>query len=252
MAHIRFANVDLEYPVRESRAVTFKEFIVHGIFFRKRTERVRSIRALSDLTFHIHDGERIGIIGLNGAGKSTLLRTIGGIYPINNGTRDVQGSICSLFDIAVGFETDATGWQNIYYRSYLQGETPRTIKPKLKDIEEFTELGNFLNLPIRCYSAGMVTRLAFAIATSRCPEILLIDEVFSTGDLVFQQKAEARMRDLLNKAQIVVMVGHDLSFLQEFCTKVIWLHHGKIHAMGPTRQVIQAYTQDASQLRQAA
>jgi ABC-type polysaccharide/polyol phosphate transport system ATPase subunit len=252
MAHIRFANVDLEYPVRENQTVTLKEFILHGIFLRKRAERVRSIKALCDVTFQIHDGERIGIIGLNGAGKSTLLRTIGGIYPIQNGARDVQGSIRSLFDIALGFESDATGWENIYYRSYLQGETPKTIKPKLKEIEEFTELGDFLNLPVRCYSAGMLMRLAFTVATSRCPEILLIDEVFSTGDLPFQKKAEARMRDLLHRAQIVVMVGHDLEFLQEFCTQIIWLHHGKLHAMGPTRQIIEAYTQDASQLRPAA
>src|SRR5436309_3768558 len=127
MAHIRFANVDLEYPVRENQTSTLKEFILHGVFLRKRSDRVRSIKALSDLSFQIQDGERVGIIGLNGAGKSTLLRTIGGIYPVMRGARDVQGSIGSLFDIALGFETDATGWQNIYYRSYLQGETPTTV-----------------------------------------------------------------------------------------------------------------------------
>lgn len=251
MALVQFNNVDLEYPVRENQTVTLKEFILHGLFRKKKTG-VRAIKALSDLTFRINDGERVGMIGLNGAGKSTLLRTIGGIYPIKSGKRIVDGSICALFDIALGFEYDATGWQNIYFRSYLQGETPSTVKEKLKEIEEFTELGNFLNLPVRCYSTGMLMRLAFAIATSRCPEILLIDEVFATGDLVFQKKAEARMRDFLHKAKIVVMVGHNLEFLQEFCTTVIWLHKGQIHAIGPTRQIIQAYKGDAAQLPKAA
>jgi lipopolysaccharide transport system ATP-binding protein len=251
MTHIQFDHVDLEYPVRENQIVTFKEFILHGLFRKTRTG-ARTIKALSDLSFQIQDGERVGIIGLNGAGKSTLLRTIGGIYPINRGSRIVRGSICSLFDIGLGFEPNATGWQNIYFRSYLQGETPKTIKPKLREIEEFTELGDFLNLPLRCYSTGMMMRLAFAVATSRCPEILLIDEVFGTGDLVFQKKAETRMRDFLHKSRIVVMVGHDLEFLQEFCTSVIWLHHGSIHMTGPTRQIIQAYTRDAAQLQKAA
>ena len=251
MTHIQFDHVDLEYPVRENQMVTFKEFILHGLFRKKRTG-ARSIKALSDISFQIQDGERVGIIGLNGAGKSTLLRTIGGIYPINRGTRGVRGSICSLFDISLGFEPNATGWQNVYFRSYLQGETPKSIKPKLKEIEKFTELGDFLNLPVRCYSTGMLMRLAFAVATARCPEILLIDEVFGTGDLVFQKKAEARMRDFLHKARIVVMVGHHLEFLQEFCTSVIWLHRGSVHMIGPTRQVIQAYTRDAQQLQKAA
>ena len=190
MALIQFTNVDLEYPVRQTRSVSFKEFIVQGMFRPKKQDRVKSIKALTDLTFQMHDGDRVGIIGLNGAGKSTLLRTIGGIYPIKRGARIVKGNICSLYEIQVGFDQDATGRQNIYYRSYLQGETPTTIKENLQQIEDFTELGHFLQLPIRCYSTGMLMRLAFSIATARHPEILLIDEVFATGDLVFQKKAE--------------------------------------------------------------
>src|ERR1051325_7433248 len=120
MTHIRFDHVDLEYPVRENQAVTFKEFAVRWLL-RKKTNPVRTIKALSDVSFQIEDGERVGIIGLNGAGKSTLLRTIGGIYPVSQGSRTVEGSICALFDIALGFEHEATGWQHVHYRSYLQG-----------------------------------------------------------------------------------------------------------------------------------
>jgi ABC-type polysaccharide/polyol phosphate transport system ATPase subunit len=251
MARIQFANVDLEYPIRENQSVTQKEFIVRGLFRKAHTAR-RTVKALSNLTFTIDDGERVGIIGLNGAGKSTLLRTIGGIYPVQRGDRRVDGSICSLFEINVGFEINATGWQNIYFRSYFQGETPTSIKGKLHEIADFTELGDFLNLPLRCYSSGMVTRLAFAIATARHPEILLIDEVFGTGDVVFQKKAEQRMRDFMHRAQIVVMVGHNLDFLEEFCTRVIWLHQGSIRAIGPGREIIRAYLGEAAQLQKAA
>src|ERR1019366_213375 len=153
MAQIQFTNVNLEYPVRENQARTLKEFILRGLFLKQK-KPAQTIKALDDLTFQICEGERVGIIGLNGAGKSTLLKTIGGIYPIQSGQRNVQGAICSLFDINMGFEPDATGWQNIYYRSYLQGETPSSVKAKLQEIGEFTELGHFLDLPIRCYSAG--------------------------------------------------------------------------------------------------
>jgi ABC-type polysaccharide/polyol phosphate transport system ATPase subunit len=252
MAHIQFENVCLEYPIRENQTVTFKEFVLKRLLRRDGWKGVRSIQALRNLSFEIQDGERIGIIGLNGAGKSTLLRTIGGIYPIASGSRLVDGSICALFDIGFGLDMDATGWKNIHLRAYLQGETPWSITPKLKEIADFTELGHFLDLPMRCYSTGMIMRLAFAVATARCPEILLIDEVFATGDLVFQKKAEARMRDFLHKARIVVMVGHQLNFLQEFCTRVIWLQKGEVRAFGPTHDIIDAYMQEANRLKQAA
>lgn len=240
MAQVRFENVNLEYPVRESSTTTLKEFLLRGLFLNQ-AKKVETIKALNDLTFEIPEGERVGIIGLNGAGKSTLLKTVAGIYPIRSGKKIVQGTIGSMFDIYLGFEPDATGWQNIYYRSYLQGETPRTVKETLHEIADFTELGRFLDLPIRCYSSGMVMRLAFAIATARSPEILLIDEVIGTGDLHFQKRAVVRLFDCVNKAQIVLVASQQLEVLQAFCTSVMWLEKGHLKKMGPTKAVIDEF-----------
>jgi ABC-type polysaccharide/polyol phosphate transport system ATPase subunit len=247
MAHIAFDNVDLDYPIRGMR-ITLKEYLVRGLF-RHASLNHNVIHALKNVSFRIDDGERVGIIGLNGAGKSTLLRTIGGIYPVARGRREVEGSFCALFDIALGFEMDANGWQNIYYRSYLQGETPKSVKAKLNEIAEFSELGEFLDLPLRCYSHGMVMRLAFSIATSSHPEILLIDEVFGTGDLQFQQKAEARMTEFIEKAKIVIMVGHNLEFIKRFCQRVFWMHEGMLRADGPAEQIVEEYRKEAGEVR---
>jgi ABC-type polysaccharide/polyol phosphate transport system ATPase subunit len=163
----------------------------------------------------------------------------------------VSGQISSLFDIALGFELDATGWENIAYRSFLQGETPGTLQPKIQPIAEFSELGDFLNMPVRYYSAGMMVRLAFSIATAIEPEILIVDEVLSAGDLAFQAKARQRMRDLITSARAVVVVSHDLPSLAALCNRVVWLDHGEMRMAGPTREVIDAYARDAGQSGQA-
>ncbi|HZU37185.1 MAG TPA: ATP-binding cassette domain-containing protein, partial [Gemmataceae bacterium] len=188
MARIELDDVSLTFRVRKNSRITLKEFLV-GQLFRRSKNPIMQVNALRNVNLRIEQGDRVGILGHNGAGKSTLLKLLAGIYPPTSGRLMVQGRISSLFDISLGFEPEANGWENISYRSYLQGETPRTLRHKKAAIAEFSELGEFLNMPIRYYSAGMVVRLAFSIATAIDPEILLVDEVLSVGDLAFQIKA---------------------------------------------------------------
>ena len=239
MASIELADVHLSYPLRDN--VSLKETVLVRLFGRKPAARPRTIHALRGINHQIGLGERVAIVGHNGAGKSTLLRTIAGVYPITAGHIDVRGSVCSLFDIFLGFEPEASGWDNLKFRSYLFGSQPCDVKAKLKEMGDFTELGAFLDLPARCYSSGMVTRLVFSVATSVEPEILLLDEFLSAGDLAFQQKAEARMRDFQKRAKIVVMVGHNLSYLAEHCERALWLDRGVVRADGPAKSVIGKY-----------
>jgi ABC-type polysaccharide/polyol phosphate transport system ATPase subunit len=242
MARIELDHVGLTFRVRgRQHRLTFKEYFINRLLRRGRPPAPMLVRALNDVSLHIGPGERVGIIGHNGAGKSTLLKLLAGIYPPTAGRRLVEGQVSSLFDIALGFEPEGTGWENIVYRGYLQGETPASIRAKVKDIADFTELGESLERPVRHYSAGMMVRLAFAIATAVEPEVLLIDEVLGVGDMAFQEKARRRMREMMAKAQLIVMVSHDLESLRHFCERGIWMDHGRVRLDGPMSDVIRAY-----------
>jgi lipopolysaccharide transport system ATP-binding protein len=241
MARIELEKVGLTFRVRPHGRVTFKEFLVRRMF-RGSGNSGMKIRALQDINLELRDGDRLGIIGHNGAGKSTLLKLLAGVYPPSRGSRWVDGRISSLFEISLGFEMEADGWENIAYRGYLQGETPRSVRAKMKSIADFSELGSFLDMPVRYYSAGMLVRLAFSIATAIEPEILLIDEVLAVGDLAFQDKARQRMQDMMAKARVMVVVSHDLRALSRLCNRAIWLDHGRIKQMGPVEEAVDAYT----------
>lgn len=240
MARLELNDVSLTFTLRKTRNVTLKEYLLKGLFLRSVNPKV-PIRALSNVSLSAQEGDRIGVIGHNGAGKSTLLKLIAGVYPPTSGTRLVEGKICSLFEIALGFEFEANGWDNIRYRSYLQGETPRTLTKKIPEIAEFSELGEFLNVPVRYYSAGMLVRLAFSIATAVEPEVLLVDEVLSAGDMAFHAKAYARMRQIMSRSRLMVMVSHDLNSVEKLCNRAIWLQHGSVMADGPPAEVVAAY-----------
>ncbi|CAK9086089.1 Teichoic acids export ATP-binding protein TagH [Durusdinium trenchii] len=242
MARLQLDNVGLTFRVRYGGRVPLKEYVLN-LFHRRQTSPVIEVNALSDISMNLTDGDRIGIIGHNGAGKSTLLKVLAGIYEPTAGKRRVSGRISSLFDISLGFEMEATGWQNIAYRSFLQGETPKSIRPKMKAIAEFSELGDFLNMPVRYYSSGMFVRLAFSIATAIEPEILLVDEALGAGDLAFQQKVRERIREIVSKARVLVVVSHDMDAVKSMCDKIVWLDHGRVRQVGPSEEVADAYTE---------
>src|SRR5579884_1953780 len=240
MARIELEHLNLTFRLRRERGIRLKDFILKRMFLPSRNP-IMEVRALQDINLRIDQGDRIAFIGHNGAGKSTMLKMLAGIYHPTSGRRIVQGRVSSLFDLALGFEIEANGWENIAYRSYLQGETPASVRAKKMAIAEFSELGDFLNMPVRYYSAGMMVRLAFSIATAIEPEILLVDEVLSVGDLAFQNKARERMREMMAKAHLMVLVSHDLESLPQMCSRAVWLDHGRIVMTGPCAEVIAAY-----------
>jgi ABC-type polysaccharide/polyol phosphate transport system ATPase subunit len=241
MASIVLDRVNLTFHVRQHRQLTLKEYLLKGMYRQSVNPRVE-IRALQNLCFEIGDGERVGILGANGSGKSTLLRLLAGIYHPTSGQRRVEGRVSSLFELGLGFEMEATGWKNIRFRGFLQGESVESVRRKAPEIAAFSELGDFLDMPTRYYSSGMLVRLAFSAATTMEPEILLIDEVLGAGDRAFQQKAQKRLRDMVEQARILVVVSHELPVLSGLCQRGIWLDKGRVLADGPIDEVIDAYT----------
>jgi ABC-type polysaccharide/polyol phosphate transport system ATPase subunit len=240
MAFISLKNLELTFRVRQERRVALKEYILRGLFL-KGNNILTEIKALRGVTLDVQEGDRLGIVGHNGSGKSTLLKVIAGIYPPTGGECSVEGKISSLFDFTLGFEPLASGRDNIFYRGYLQGETPESIREKEEEIAEFSELKEFLESPVRCYSAGMIVRLGFAIATAIEPEILIVDECLSAGDIAFQEKARKRMESMIEKANLIVMVSHDLVALSEFCNRIVWMEQGTVRMDGSPDIVLEAY-----------
>jgi ABC-type polysaccharide/polyol phosphate transport system ATPase subunit len=239
-AEIDLRDVHLRFRVRQATRVSLKEYLVRGLF-RASANPAIDVHALRGIDLNVREGERLGIVGHNGAGKSTLLKVIAGVYSPTSGRRRVTGKICSLFDILVGFEMEASGWDNIRFRGYLQGETPRTIKDKIHEIAEFSELGRYLDVPLKYYSAGMLVRLAFSIASATEPEVLLIDEALAAGDQSFRAKARQRVSELMQSASLMVLISHDLNALSELCTSVAWMQQGEVRMVGSYSEVIPAY-----------
>jgi ABC-type polysaccharide/polyol phosphate transport system ATPase subunit len=240
MVHIRLSNVHLTFRVRRHKRIPLKQFLLGG-FFRRSVNPVMEVHALKNVNLEIREGERVGVIGHNGAGKTTLLKLLAGIYPPTSGHLEVEGRVSTLLDIGVGIESDATGWANIAYRSYLQGLTPREVRQRRPRIAEFSELGEFLNIPVRFYSSGMLVRLCFSIATEIEPEILLIDEILSAGDLSFQEKAHRRIMELIHQSRLLVIATHDTVTVPKLCTRMVWLDRGEIVMQGDPQTVVEAY-----------
>jgi len=239
--NITLRDVDLYYPSALYNRKSLKQAVFELVKIQKPKEALNDVHALKGISLQIKEGEKVGIIGRNGAGKSTLLKAIAGIYPITSGNIDANGEIRSLFDLALGFEIEATGRENIMYRGLLLGESPKSMNEKTESIVDFAGLGEFIDYPIKSYSSGMIVRLAFAISTMIDGDILLLDEIFGAGDALFMTKAKVRIMQLIENAKIMVFVSHDFSSIRELCQRVIWLDHGTVVMDGKTDEVIAEY-----------
>jgi lipopolysaccharide transport system ATP-binding protein len=203
-----------------------------------------SIEALKNLDLEISAGDRLGIMGHNGSGKSTLLRLLSGIYEPSSGKIERSGSIASLVDISLGINAESTGRENIFLRGKLMGLSKKEIDEKIDEIIEFSELGDYINLPVRIYSSGMLLRLAFSVSTSITADILIMDEWLSVGDGAFAERASNRLRELVDSSEILVIASHTRSLIEETCNKVVWLEHGVIKKVGPVAEIVPEYFGD--------
>lgn len=239
MALIRLENVSLHYPVYSSQTRGIKTLLFTQLGGKLSTfNRTVVVEALRDVNLELRDGDRLGIVGHNGAGKTTLLRVLAQIYEPQKGRVTVQGKLSSFVDITLGMDPEATGWENILFRCAFLGlsfEQARELSPS---IAEFSELGEYLDMPVRTYSSGMYMRLAFAITTSVYPEIILMDEMIGTGDARFLEKATARLNDMLDKTRIFVVASHSNSIISRFCNKVLWMEKGEVKALGPREEIM--------------
>jgi ABC-type polysaccharide/polyol phosphate transport system ATPase subunit len=244
MAHVRLQGVSLEYPVYHGSSRSLKKALVarstQGNLARDALDRV-NVQALTAIDLDIKNGDRFALIGPNGAGKTTLLKVLAGIYEPTRGNISIEGRVSALLDPQVGLNTDATGYENIIIRGMYMDIHPREMRRHVEDVAEFTELGNYLDMPVRTYSAGMMIRLAFAISTCIPPEILLMDEWLAAGDAHFLAKAHKRMENFVRASSILVLASHSLQLVKQWCNSGVYLQQGKIVAAGPIEEVLDAY-----------
>lgn len=221
---------------------TLKGFSIKKSLLKLKMSKAEIFEAVKGVSFQVEKGKILGIIGKNGSGKSTLLRSIAGIFSADSGTIDLHGNSVSLLSIGVGFQNKLSGYENIFLSGMLLGFSEQQIKEKINDIIGFSELGNFIYKPVSTYSSGMYSKLAFSITAILETDIMLIDEVFSVGDVKFKQKSYNKMKELISdENRTVLIVSHSLGTLKELCNEVLWLHDGKIKQIGDPEEVITAY-----------
>jgi ABC-type polysaccharide/polyol phosphate transport system ATPase subunit len=238
---LRFDGVCLDFSLDAPDGHSLKRWISSFVLGQGGAARRPFVRALNQVSFKLEDGERLGLLGPNGAGKSTLLRVASGIYSPSEGVVERHGRMSPLLDFGTGFEMELTGRENIYLRSLILGSTPKEIRKQQDEIAEFSGLGDFLDQPVRTYSAGMFIRLAFAIATSISPDVLILDEVVGAGDAEFIERANERMRQMVSRGRSLMLASHSIAALTDLCDRVIWLDRGRIVMDGKPDAVCDLY-----------
>ncbi|WP_141056037.1 ABC transporter ATP-binding protein [Tepidiphilus succinatimandens] len=241
-SYIRLEAVDLLYSSMAYKERSLKALLANMLNRRgARASVIHDVHALKHVSLEIREGERVGLLGHNGAGKSTFLKTVAGLYPISSGKVTVEGTVRALFDLSLGFEPDATGRENILYRGLLLGLSPKAIRALEEEIVAFADLGEFIDYPIKTYSAGMMVRLAFAISTAVGGDILLLDEVIGAGDAKFMERAKKRIKSLIENSKILVLASHDFAALESICERGLVFHHGEVVHDGSIQSAIQVF-----------
>lgn len=235
---INVDNVSMCYRLTYDRINSMKEYIVQLLGGKI---RYQEFWALRDVSFELKKGEVLGIIGNNGAGKSTLLKVISGILKPTKGNVSVSGTVVPMLELGSGFDFDLTGRENIFLNGAILGYSERYLKEKYDEIVDFSELKQFINVPLRNYSSGMVMRLAFSVASVVNPDILIVDEILAVGDAAFQEKSKARMLELMGGGTTVLFVSHSIGQVREMCDRAIWLEKGELKMTGGTQEVCDAY-----------
>ncbi|MBB6252823.1 ABC transporter ATP-binding protein [Nitrospirillum iridis] len=247
MASLHLQDLTVEFPIyqasgRSLKKALFSAPLVGSNLARDASNRIQ-VRALNHLTLSIEKGDRVGLIGPNGSGKTTLLKTLAGIYEPTGGALHIQGRISALLDVSLGLNPEATGRENIMLRGMYMGIHPKDMQGHVEEVVEFTELGPYIDMPVRTYSAGMMLRLAFAASTCVEPEILLMDEWLAAGDSHFLAKAQKRMEDFVQRSSLMVLASHSLDLLGKWCNKGLYLRNGNVIAYGPLAEVADIYQQ---------
>jgi teichoic acid transport system ATP-binding protein len=245
---VRVSNLSVTYRTTFERKPTLRQTLVR---LGRGQRTVRLVKAIKDVSFDVPTGTAMGIIGANGAGKSTLMRAVAGILPPSSGTVEVWGRASTLLALGVGFNRYLSGRENIVLGGLASGLNRKDVEERADDVAEWTELGDFIDMPMRTYSSGMSARVAFSVAVHMKPDILMIDEALSTGDAHFREKANAKMAELRESARAMFLVSHGMSSIKEMCSDVLWLHRGKLMMRGDPEEVTDAYIEH-SQVRKRA
>lgn len=241
---IALRNVGVDFPVFHAASQSLKNRMlgtVTGGLLNRSAQGQLVVQSLQNIHLNIACGERVGLVGHNGAGKSTMLRVLSGIYHPTQGSAVIQGDAVSLINIGLGIDPEASGLENIKLRAVMMGLAPDHLRERIDEIVAFSGLGEFIHMPFRTYSSGMQMRLAFAVSTTIRPQILIMDEWLSLGDAEFAERAKKRMEQLLDETEILILASHSRELLQQNCTRLIWLEHGKVKMDGPLGEVSKQY-----------
>lgn len=243
MALIQLNSLTIDFPIYHLNARSIRKRFLRltGGALRKETAHTVIVKALDNITFTLEHGDRVGLIGHNGAGKSTLLRVLAKIYEPSYGSINIEGRVSPLLNVMLGINPESTGYENILVRGLLLGLKKEEIQVKMQEIAEFTELGEYLSVPIRTYSAGMQLRLAFAVATCIKPDILLMDEMIEAGDAAFKKKAEGRLKEFIEQSSIMVLASHSNETIKKLCNKIILLEKGQLKYFGDLEAGFEKY-----------